>query len=236
MLWPGADPIGQRLAIHDPSDPPPTSWSQVVGVVDDVQPELPDGGPNLMVYQPLQPVDIESMVVARTDGPPAGAIQSITALLKQADPTVNIVRSRALTSQVAELRFSRRVAVAIVVAAGLTGMLLAMVGLYGVISHSLSQRQRELGIRVALGANRHDLMRLVLREGAIVSVAGSVIGTAVAFVVVGVVSHRVLAIPPMDWLTLVVVPVILAAVVLLTCYVPARRATGADPIVALRAE
>ncbi len=189
-----------------------------------------------MVYQPLQPVDIESMVVARTDGPPAGAIQSITALLKQADPTVNIVRSRALTSQVAELRFSRRVAVAIVVAAGLTGMLLAMVGLYGVISHSLSQRQRELGIRVALGANRHDLMRLVLREGAIVSVAGSVIGTAVAFVVVGVVSHRVLAIPPMDWLTLVVVPVILAAVVLLTCYVPARRATGADPIVALRAE
>lgn len=236
VLWPGADPIGQRLAVHHPSDPPPASWSQVVGIVDDVQPEWADGGPNLMVYEPLQSSDIESLVVARTAGSPADAIKSITALLKQADPAVNIVQSRALTSQVAELRFSRRVVVAIVVAAGLIGMLLATIGLYGVIAHSLSQRQRELGIRVALGADRHDLMRLVLSEGAFVIVAGSVIGTAFALVAVGIVSHRVLAIPPMDWPTLIVVPVILAVVVLLTCYVPARRASRIDPIRALRNE
>ncbi len=235
-LWPGADPIGQRLAMHQPSDPPPAAWAEVVGIVADVTPELSDGGPDLKVYEPVRPSDIEGLVVARASGDPADAIKAITALLNRADPAVNVVQSRMLTSEIAELRFSRRVAVAIVVAAGLVGMLLALIGLYGVISHSLAQRQRELGIRVALGADRHDLMRLAFKEGAFVIAAGCVLGAAFAVAGIGIVSHRVLAIPSMDWLTLLVVPAIVAAVVLLTCYVPARRASRIDPIRALRAE
>ena len=118
--------------------------------------------------------------------------------------------------------------------AGLIGLLLASVGIYGVVSYSVAQRTRELGVRRALGADRSDIIGLILREGTRVAVVGAALGLIAGYAAVRIVSSKLVSLPSFDVTTLIAAPALLAAVVLIACYLPARRAARVDPMVALR--
>src|SRR2546428_12555482 len=120
-------------------------------------------------------------------------------------------------------------AAGILAVSGFIGLLIASVGIYGVISYSVAQRVREIGIRAALGARRGDIMRLVIREGIGVACLGSVLGMALAYAVIRIVSRLFASVPALDSLTSISASLFLAAVILFACLIPARRATRVDP-------
>jgi ABC-type antimicrobial peptide transport system permease subunit len=135
---------------------------------------------------------------------------------------------------VADLLFPRRLAAAVLVGAGLVGLALSAVGLYGLISYSVAQRQREIGIRATLGAKPRDLIQLVLREGARVTAIGAAAGLVIAVIAVRIAASLTAGLPLVDPISFVAVLGILAAVVLFACYLPARRAGRVDPVQVLR--
>jgi putative ABC transport system permease protein len=155
-------------------------------------------------------------------------------LVSDADDMINIYRSRTMSEAVRELLFPQRMASAILGTSGLVGLLLACVGLYGVVSYSVARRTREIGIRAAIGAEKSDILRLVIRDGTTAAAIGSVLGLLLSLIATRMISHYVFAIPALDPVSLVIVPLLLGGTVLLACYLPARRAARVDPLVALR--
>jgi predicted permease len=235
-LWPDKDPIGQYLALHEPDSTAIPQWLEVVGVVKEVKLPLSEGGPSPWVYVPLNqqthPYALE--LVARGYGTPEPMIKRLREAVVAADTNARVLNSSSMISKLNEILYPRRMAAATLGLSGAFGLFLASIGLYGVLSYSVAQRLKELGIRAALGADRRDLIALVIAEGARVAGIGSACGFVLAFVAIHLTSNRVVAIPTLDIATLVIVPLILATVVLLACYVPARRAARANPMVVLR--
>jgi putative ABC transport system permease protein len=226
--------VGQSLGVHN-HDVTKWVWLDVVGVVGDVHPPLSEGEPKPFVYLPSgEPNGQLGLLVARGRGTDAELMRNIRATIARIDPEAAVTRSRPLVEAIEEVRYPRRMAAALLVSSALVGLLLASVGLYGVVSYSVVQRLKELGIRAALGADRADLTRLVVREAANVTVIGSLIGFGLAFVGIRLVSHQVFAMPGLDWITAAVVPAVLGVVVFAACYLPARRAARVDPLVVLR--
>ncbi|HEV3196685.1 MAG TPA: FtsX-like permease family protein, partial [Bryobacteraceae bacterium] len=119
---------------------------------------------------------------------------------------------------------------------GLFGLLLAIVGLYGVVAYSVSRRTREIGIRIAIGAGRRDVLRLVLRQGAVLSLTGVALGLGLALSAAPVLRSQLVGVSPRDLSVFLAVPLLLAGVSLMACYVPARRAASIEPLTALREE
>lgn len=236
QLWPGKDPIGQYLALHWPDSTRAPQWLEVVGVVNEVKPLMSDGRANPYVYVPLeqqeQPYAIT--VVARGHGRPGDLLKGLRDAVSAADVNAQIHGARTMSEAIAAMLYPRRMAAAILAISGLLGLLLASVGLYGVVSYSVAQRLREIGIRASLGARTIDITRLVLNEGVKVLLVGSFLGLALSVGAQRVASSLVVALPKTDLLTFVCVPLLLAAVILLACYVPARRAARVDPMEVLR--
>jgi putative ABC transport system permease protein len=235
-LWQGQEPVGQYLALHRPDDTRPPEWLEVVGVVKEVHPPLSDGAPNPFVYLPLEQQihPYALMAVARGRGYDAELIRELRTAVHEADMDAEVLQSRTLADAISGMRGPRRMAATILGVSGFVGLFLASIGLYGVVSYSVAQRVRELGIRAALGADRTDIMVLVMKEGARVAALGSVFGLMLAFAAIRVTSNQLVAIPAMDVATLAIVPLILASVILIACYVPARRAARVDPMIVLR--
>ena len=173
-------------------------------------------------------------VVARGSGTPATIIQALNNVITSTEPGAITARARTLEAAVGELLYTRRVAAAILGLAGAIGLMLASAGLYGLISFSVAQRLREIGVRMALGANGRDIRRLILREGVTVTTVGVLLGFALSYAAIRITSSYVVALPSADALTFLAVPLLLGAVILLACYVPATRAAGVDPIEVLR--
>jgi putative ABC transport system permease protein len=236
LLWPGKNPIGEYLSFYWPGSTYPPQWMEVVGVVKEVKPVLSDGGSNPFVYTPIeqQTNHYARSLVAKGSESPAQMIKSLRTAVREADPAAEITRSRTMTEAIGEILYPRRMAFEILAVSGLIGLFLASVGIYGVVSYSVAQRIREIGIRAALGAQKRDIMKLVIGEGIKVSVMGSVLGIVLAFAATRLASSFVVAIPAMDWITFITVPLVLGTVVLLACYIPARSAARVDPMVALR--
>ena len=250
-LWPGKEAVGQHLAFYSsPAGPGvrtrPPVWMEVVGVVGAVRGPLSEGGPHAFAYVPLTQGQAATSaysayvfgetLIARGHGTNAQTIQTLRDAVAQADPEIGVIQSRMISDLINEQRYPRRLAAGLLGFSGLVGLLLASVGLYGVVSYSVAQRVRELGIRAALGADRSDIARLVVKEGLRVAAVGSVLGFVLAYIGIRVTSHLVLPIPSMDGGTLIAAPLVLTAVILTACYIPARRAARVDPMVVLRTQ
>lgn len=168
---------------------------------------------------------------------PGGSEQALTELKRAvtgASVFAEVYRTQTLNQMAAELLFQSRMITGVLAIAGTIGLLLASVGLYGVISYSVAQRARELGVRSALGASRRDVVRLVMKEGAIVTAIGMAAGGFLTFVALKAGVNTPIR-TTVDTSMVIVVPLTLAAVIALACYIPARRAARVDPVDRLRA-
>ena len=233
------DPIGARVKMGPDFLSSERPWRTVVGVVGDVkQTSLASASPDAF-YIPMGQWDwvddVQSLVV-RTAGDPAIFVEPIKQAVWSVDSTLPLVRIAPLADLVAASEAQRTFALTVFAAFGLAALLLAGVGVYGVIEGRVTERTRELGLRSALGATPVKLVGLVLRQGLILTGAGIVVGIAAAAGATQAIASLLFGIEPFDPLTYVGVAAILLAVSLVACYAPAFRAARVDPVVALRSE
>lgn len=233
-LWPNEDPVGKRVTIHMKDQDVP---SQVVGVVGDVRHAGLDANANATAYWPHPELAYNFMtLVIRTDGDPlalAPAVRQAVWSLDKDQPVVDIrTMEDLLWVSLARARFST---VVLGVFAGMA-LLLAITGIYGVVSYSVAERTREIGIRVALGAQRSDVLRMVLRQGLILAGFGIGIGLAAALALTRLMTSLLFGTSASDPTTFACVAGLLLMVALSACCLPARSAMKIDPMVALRYE
>jgi predicted permease len=232
-LWPGGDALGKRLSVSGPKGP----FLEVVGIARDGKYRSLGETPHSYVYQPvLQSYDPKMTLVVRTTGDPLALAAAVRESIRTFEPNLPVADISTLADQVNLSLFPSRVAAWVLGGFGALALLLAAIGLYGVVSYSVAQRTREIGVRVALGAKEKDVLRLVLGEGLFVIAVGLAIGLLLAFAATRVVAGFLYGVGPTDPLTFIGVPVLLGGVALVASYVPARRATKVDPLVALRYE
>jgi predicted permease len=233
-LWSDRNPVGQYLAFSQPDSKYAPQWLEVVGVAEEVTSPIMEWNENPIAYTPLDSIGWPTSLVAQVTDSPSALIRTLRRIVVEADPTVQITRSATMRDAIDERLYLRRIAAGILSASGLIGLLLASVGLYGVVSFSVAQRVHEIGVRTALGARRVDIMQLIVREGMRVVLFGGVLGLILGYAGVRLTSRFVVAIPALDVITLIAVPMVLTAVIALACYIPARRAARVDPMIALR--
>jgi putative ABC transport system permease protein len=233
-FFPGEDPIGKRLDLGDAREP---DWEEIVGVVGDVKHYGLNRETTAQTYEPHTQRPVSSMtLVARTSGDPASLSAAIRGEVLKIDKEQPVYDIRTLeqyfSTSIAEQRFS---AMLLGIFAAVA-MALASVGIYGVLSYSVTQRRREIGIRTALGAARRDVLKLVVGHGMLLTLIGMAIGLGAAFALTRVMSTLLFAVSATDPMTFGLIALLLGAVALLACWIPARRATKVDPMVALRHE
>jgi putative ABC transport system permease protein len=237
MHFPNEDPIGQRMHITNG----PTIYREIVGIVGDVKQLGLAQETRAQMYEPLyQEPHSYVTLVARTEGEPEAAGSLLRAAVSEVDKDQPLSRIRTLEYVVAGSIARQRFAMLLFGIFAATALVLAAVGLYGVMSYSVTQRTHEIGVRMALGADRKDILRLVVGQGMILSVIGVIIGLAVAYstgqLASSFLSGLLFQVAVTDLLTFIVIPVVLVGVALAASFVPARRAVKVDPIVALRHE
>lgn len=235
-FWPGRNPIGQICTTHWDGDVP----SEVIGVVGDVRTVRLEETPLMMVYVPdwfnsISAPSSPSFVI-RTSAEAGSSAAAVRALIHKIDPNVPITTIRPMSQVVSESVNARRFQMSLALTFALSSLLLAALGIFGVVSYSVQQRRQELGIRTALGADWNDLLQMVLRQGmapVMLGLAGGLIAAAFAG---RFISSLLFGVPPYDPLTISAIILTVTAVALLACYVPARRAMRLDPMAALRYE
>ncbi len=236
--WPGEDPLGKRIKFGTPDDPFPR-WT-IAGVVGDIREFDVLTPPRPTVYLPVSQADDSNYVlrdwVVRASVDPLTIASSIRSAMREVDPDLPVSRLRSLEQvrniSVAPQRFN----LSLFGLFAALALLLAAVGIYGVTAYSVAQRTREIGIRVAMGAQRGDVVRLVLAQGARHAALGIFLGLAGAFALTRLMERLLYGVRPTDPVTFAGVTLILTGVALLACYLPARRAMRVDPIIALRYE
>jgi putative ABC transport system permease protein len=235
-FWPGEDPVGKRIRIHVSINVRERE-REVVGVVGDVKIRSLQSPPAAVVYVPYAQYVADQMTVfVRTAGDPRAFAPGVRAELARIDRDVAPANVRPATdmvaSSMAQLRFRTMM---LGLFAGMA-LALAAIGLYGVMAYAVGQRRNELGLRMALGADAGDVIRLVLGDGLIPVAAGIAAGLLCAGALTRIMSTLAIGISPLDPLTFTAVPLLLACVACAACYIPARRATKVDPVTALRHE
>ena len=228
--WPNEDPLGRRMRIIF------SPWLTVVGVVGDVRHSGLNTPPNPEVYlSQLQEPNSSMAVMMRTAGDPLQLGAAVREQVKAVDkdqPLTLTTMDQIFSDSVAGQRFNTLLLGIFASVA----LVLAMIGVFGVINYSVAQRTHEIGIRMALGAQRRDVFRLIVGEGLALTLVGVGLGSAGAFALTRLITGLLYGVSPTDPTTFVVVAISLSAVALLACYIPARRATRVDPLVALRYE
>jgi putative ABC transport system permease protein len=232
-LWPNEDALGKRVSVSGPKGP----FLEVVGVARDGKYRSLGETPHPYIYQPLlQSYDPKVILVVRSTGEPQSVVTPVREQIRVLDANLPIADVKTLREQVDLSLFPSRVAAWTLGGFGVLALLLAAIGIYGVVSYSVAQRTREIGLRRALGAKESDVLKLVLGEGFFVISIGLALGLLVAFAATRLIAGFLYGVPPTDPLTFVGVPVLLGLIALGACYIPARRATKVDPLVALRYE
>ena len=230
--FPGQNAVGKRLRTD--SEGP---YLEIVGVVRTAKYRNLRETPLPFVYIPLaQEIQSNLTLLVRTVGDPSTVLPAIRRELQQMDRTVPVDAVKTMSEQIEAALSADRMAAVLLGIFGAAALLLATVGLYGVMSYSVAQRTHEIGIRMALGAQTLDVLRLVVRNGMTLSLIGLAIGLAAAFVFTRIMATLLFEVTPTDAVTYAIVSLGLMLVALLACYIPARRATKVDPLVALRYE
>jgi len=234
-FWAGQDPIGKRIKFGPVQSDEP--WLSIVGVVGEVKyrglPDNPTADPD--IYLPFADRSLQVGLVVRSSVPPASIAAPVRAAIRGLDPSIPIYSVASLESLVAGQTSQSRFTMWLMGVFAAVALSLAVIGIYGVMSYLVTQRTREIGIRLALGADGRDILRLVVGNGVRLIVAGIVIGVAAAFALQRLVESLLFGVTAADGASAGAVA-LLAVVALLACYVPALRATRVDPLKALRYE
>jgi putative ABC transport system permease protein len=235
-FWPGEDPVGKRISTAT-STGQQTQWSTIVGVVGSVRHLGLDVEPRPEIYYHTSSVPpFGPVLVVRTTGDPLRLISGVRAKIREIDPNLPIARVSSMEQLVAQSVAQRRFGMFLLGMFALFAVLLAGVGIYGVMSYSVSQRTQEIGVRMALGARSNDVLRMIVGHGMSLTLFGVGIGLAGAFALTRLMTRLLFQVTPTDALTFASVSLAVIVVALLACYVPAHRATKVDPLVALRDE
>jgi putative ABC transport system permease protein len=231
-FWPGEDPVGKRIRTDTDE-----AWMQIVGVVGDVQQHQLGEPVRSMFYAPYTQDPWPFMDIAvRTSSEPASLAAPVERAVLDLDGTQPVYNVRTMQEVVSRSVAGRRFNVVLLGLFAALALCLTAIGIFGVISFAVTQRTHEIGIRIALGAERRDVLRLVVGHGIVLTLIGLGLGVAGAFVLTRFLSSLLFAVKATDPVTFVSVSIMLFAVALLASYIPARRATRVDPMVALRYE
>jgi putative ABC transport system permease protein len=234
--WPDQDPIGKRIRFPG-SESRPEPWRTIVGVVSDVKQRALDAERAMQMYLPEAQYPTSALtLVVRTASDPASMAAAVSGEIRAVDkdqPVSNVATMEQLRWDSISLRRFSMLLLGIFAAVALT---LAAIGIYGVISYSVTQRTREIGIRMALGAQRRHIFKVVVGQGMIMALIGIAVGLAVALALTRVMSSLLFGVAATDPGVFTIIPLLLGGVALLASYIPARRATKVDPMIALRYE
>jgi putative ABC transport system permease protein len=238
-FWPNEDPIGKRLRTG--VNPDQANWQTVVGVVGNVRHLGLDVEPRAEIYfHTLTSPPFSPVVGVRTKSDPKNLIGAVRSQVRSIDGDVVVANINTMEELVSASIAQRRFSMLLLGVFAAIALLLAAIGIYGVISYSVAQRANEIGVRMALGAQSHDVIKMVLREGMLLALIGVGIGLiatfALARLMTSLLSNLLFSVRATDPITFVGVAALLALVALAACYIPARRAAKVDPMVALRCE
>ncbi|MEK6284811.1 MAG: ABC transporter permease [Acidobacteriota bacterium] len=235
-LWPEESAIGKRLSVpfwNDASRLP----VEIIGVARDTKHRSLLADMPMLLYLPeLQCYDGRATLVARTSGDPNALIPAIRGEVDALDRDLTLYAVKTMTQQIESTLWQQRTAAGLIGIFGLLALGLAAIGIYGVIAHSVAQRTREIGIRMALGADAGIVVRMILRQGLLLALTGVAVGLAAAFALTRLMSSLLYGVSATDPVTFAVSSAALIGVALVACLVPARRATKIDPMIALRCE
>jgi putative ABC transport system permease protein len=235
--WPNEDPVGKRMAIGESSKD--TKWRTIIGVVGDVRhasltdPAVPTG--YIDFRQDLESWSRMGFVI-KTQTDPAVMVSAVRSSLVSVDPQQPVYAVEPMEKLLSSSVAPRKFVMSLIGSLAVVALALAIVGIYGVISFSVNERTREIGIRMALGAKRSDVLGMVLGQGMRVAGLGIVIGLAIAFGVTRLLTSLLFEVSATDLTTFLLVAATLGVVAAMACYLPARRATKVDPLIALRNE
>jgi putative ABC transport system permease protein len=232
LYWGSQDPVGRRLRLGPPASP----WLTVVGVARDIKHDGLDRDGVPHVYVAVYQRSGRSLsVVVRTALPAAVLEPQIRAAIQHVDPELPVFGVRSMTDAIDRSLAARRFSAELVASFAAAALLVTTIGVYGLLAYLVTQRSQELGLRMALGAQRGDILLLVSGNGLLIAAAGILVGLAVAALGAPVMGAMLYGVKPVDPLVFLTVPLLLLGVTLVASYVPARRATRVDPMTAFRA-
>ena len=230
ILWPDENPLGKRVTMKGQT-------LEVIGIVRDIKGRDLFASPGPMLYLPLwQHYHPGTVLHLRGSITPSQLVPAVRREVQSLDDDLPVYGIRTLSEHVAATLTPQRLLAHLLTAFAILALLLATIGLYALLAYSVTERTREIGVRMALGAHRADVMRLFLRRGMTLALAGLVVGLASACVLTQLMKSLLFGVSPLDPVTLASMPFVLIVTALAACYVPARRAADADPRIALRCE
>jgi putative ABC transport system permease protein len=231
LFWPGEDPLGKRVRIHWDS-----IEDEVIGVVGDVKHAGLDGQVRPMTYWPFARSPYNGMTIAVRAASGANVVQPIRGIVRQMDPDLVVANVRTMEEVVSRSVAQRRLTMLLLTIFAGSSLVLAAVGIYGVIAYTVTQRTQEIGIRMALGAQRSTVLRMVIGQAMRLAIVGVLTGTVMAFALTRLMAGLLFGVTPGDPTTFSVAAGVLCAVAIIASYVPGRRATRVDPAIALRTD
>jgi predicted permease len=233
-LWGDEDPLGHRLKIKGSGD----VYRQVVGIVADMRTDQFPPDPQPTAYVPIEQdtAPLTIAYVVRTTGDPLAFVEAAKREVRAVDRAMPVYLVRTMAEIVEGLDWRTRFVMSLLAIFSVLSLLLAVTGIYAALSYVVSQRTREIGVRLAIGAQRRDIFKLVIAQGMRLTLIGVVIGSIAAVALTRLMASLLFGVSATDPITFVIFALVLMVVALLACYLPARRATRVDPIIALRQE
>jgi len=240
QYWPGENALGRRFKLGDPDDKD-APWIQIVGVVGDIRQMGLDEPVKAEMYFPYEQIKDQSWytprdLVIRTSSETSSLVGAVRQVIREVDPDQPVSNIATMSEVLSTEAAERRMGMIMLVGFAALALLLASLGIYGVLAYFVTQHTSEIGVRQALGATPRNILFLVLKKGMGLTLLGVVIGLAGSFALTRLMSSLLFGVKASDPLTFVTVPLVLGLVALFACLIPARRATRIDPLVALRYE
>jgi predicted permease len=229
-FWPNEEAVGKRFKFFGEE-----AVLEIVGVVRDSDSVSLGEAARPLIYLPLlQNYTPTATLHVRTTGDPQAVLASVRREVQALDPNLPLIGATTVSEMIGRATWAARMGAALLCIFGLLALILTSIGIYGLLAYLVDQRRNEIGLRMALGAQRRDVLRMVMRQGLILVVVGTVIGLAAGFATTRLVTHLLYNVPGSDLVVTLSTTLLLAAVTLLATYIPARRATRIDPMAALR--